>query len=100
MSQSNQHDTTTLALMLGERVVESTQTHPLTTVAGAALAGWVLARGMPKFAVRIGLSAGLRLVGARVMDELAQLSQEPEPSPQRATTSPSPEVTRTTSRAM
>lgn len=67
---------TTLALMLGERLIERTQTHPLSTVAGATLAGWVLARGLPQTVLRMGMAAAVRVAGARVLQELSASTAE------------------------
>jgi hypothetical protein len=58
-------------MVLAERLVQRVQTHPVSTLAGAAGVGVVLARGVPKIVLRMGATVALRAVAAKLIDEIA-----------------------------
>lgn len=61
-----------ITAMAAAKLAESLESRPLTTVAGLAGVGYVLARGMPDFVLRIGASVALRTAMAQLADSIVQ----------------------------
>lgn len=64
-----------LAILMGARLIERVQSHPIATLASVAGVGYVLARGIPTPVLRLGASVALRAATARLMVELSPAGQ-------------------------
>ena len=71
-----------LALVAADQVVRRVQSNPLSTLGIAAAAGYVLARGLPNFALRFGASVAMRAAATKLLEQV----QPPEPQPARDVT--------------
>jgi hypothetical protein len=72
VNDASRIDTATLLVLLTDRLCEEVQNRPVATLAGAAVAGYVLAAGVPAFVVRAGAGIALRGIATRVFAELTE----------------------------
>jgi hypothetical protein len=78
---NDQIDLQALGLLLADRLVRRTQSHPLSTVAAAAGVGVVLGGGVPNALLRFGASLVLRAATAQVVASVAEAAvNSPVPS--------------------
>jgi hypothetical protein len=74
-------DLQALGLVLADRLIRRTQSHPLSTVAAAAGVGVVLGGGVPNALLRFGASLVLRAATAQVVAGVAgTVTHSPVPS--------------------
>ncbi len=64
---SDELDLPSIVALLAEHVVHRTQTHPLSTVAGAAGVGLILGGGVPNPLLRLGASMALRVLTTQIV---------------------------------
>lgn len=76
---SDDDQTVTAALVLADSLVKRVQSHPVSTLAGAAGVGVILARGLPDTVLRLGASLAMRAAAARVIGHIAASSDGEPP---------------------
>ena len=78
MSDGEDLDLPTLALLVAERLRQRTQTHPVSTLAGVAGAGYVLAAGLPDVALRVGVGLAIRGAAGQFLENALAATEAPE----------------------
>jgi hypothetical protein len=93
MVMSDEPDVATLALLAVAKLGEGVKTHPVSTLAGAAGAGYILAAGLPDVLVRVGASVALRALARRVVGSALERNESSTTTTTPSATRPDVDVT-------